>query len=228
MRIASIDEALKLDGVDVCTLTAHERRALDDHGFVVLRGVLEGPRCSALVETFEQKVLTSDQWPMPREHDTRHALLDHEEVVWQSCLEPRVLACVHHLLRSRFFLTTVQGRDPNAGGGYQPLHCDWPRQGGSAPIVTVLAFLERFGAANGATRIVPGSHRVPDSPEKYAVFGECHPEQIVIAGEAGDILVFDGYLVHSATRNVGGSSRRTLQMNFSAIEMRASHVEPAI
>jgi ectoine hydroxylase-related dioxygenase (phytanoyl-CoA dioxygenase family) len=47
----------------------------------------------------------------------------------------------------------------------------------------------------------------------------------VVEGGAGDVLVFDGYLPHSGMRNVSGAPRRTLQMAFRAIELRARYAE---
>ena len=225
MTIASIEDALAVAGVTDATLTAAERADLDVLGYVMLRGVLDGPRCAGLLETFERKYLPGDQWPAPRESGTRHALLDHEADVRRACLAPRVLAAVHHVLRRRFYLATVQGRDPGPGGGYQHLHRDWVAPAGPAPQVMAIVFLEPFGAANGATRIVPGHHRLAGGADAYQRFGERHPEQVVVAGGAGDVLVLDGYLPHSGTRNQSGAPRRSLQMVFCAIELHARHTE---
>lgn len=225
MTIASIEDALARAGVTDAALTAAERDTMDTQGFAVLRGVLDGPRCAGLLETFERKYLPADQWPAPRESGTRHALLDHEPDVRGACLAPRLLAAVHHILRRRFYLATVQGRDPSPGGGYQHLHRDWVAPAGPAPQVMAIAFLEPFGAANGTTRVVPGHHLLAGGANAYQHFGEHHPEQVAVEGGAGDVLVLDGYLPHSGTRNQSGAPRRSLQMVFRTIEWHARHVE---
>jgi ectoine hydroxylase-related dioxygenase (phytanoyl-CoA dioxygenase family) len=218
----AIEEAL---AADERTLTPQQRAALDDDGYVVLRGVMDAAQCAALLETFERKFLPRDQWPAPREHGTRHAMLDGEADVRHACLLPPILAAVFHVLRQRFFLAGVQGRDPSRDGGYQHLHRDWVAPAGPAPIAIVLSFLEPFGAANGATRVVPGSHRLAGGADTYAKYGEHCPGQVVVDGGAGDVLILDGYLAHSGTRNVSGVPRRCLQMTFQAFDMHASHSE---
>lgn len=223
MTIRSIEEALARAGVSAAALTAQERGSLDAEGYVLLRGALEAERCAALIETFERKFVPGHLWPAPREHGTRHAMLDNEPDVWRACLAPRVLAAVHHLLRRRFFLYNVQGRDPSPGFGYQGLHRDWIEPG-DAPSVVVLEFLEPFGPANGATRVVPKSHLMPGDANVFLNLAN-HPDEVVVEGAAGDALVFGGRLVHSAMRNTDGAPRRTLQMDFRGHELHAGIFE---
>ncbi len=156
-------------------------------------------------------MLAADKWPAPREHGTRHAMLDNDEATRRVCLSPLVLAAVAHGFDSRFFLKEVQGRDPWPGGGYQPLHRDWPNDGSGPRMIVGLGFLDQYDAANGATRLIPGTQNEPGEMNDYARF-PTHPREIVVAGEPGDILIFHGRLVHSGLRNVSGAPRRTLQI----------------
>ena len=221
MTALSIETALASFGVTDETLTAQERAALDHDGFVVLRGVFDDALCDRLREIFERRYLPSDRWPMPRGHDTRHSMLNDEPQIQLACLKPAILASVRHLLRRRFYLDDVQGRDPKPGGGLQSLHRDWVAPQGPAPMVIALAFLDRFGPANGATRLIPGSHLLAGGADAYAALDE-HPGQIVVEGEGGDVLMMDGYLVHGGLRNESGRPRRNLQICFRGHEMQAS------
>jgi ectoine hydroxylase-related dioxygenase (phytanoyl-CoA dioxygenase family) len=204
-------EALARAGVTDTTLTAPERTALDVEGYVVLRGVLGAAQCEALRAIFERTYRPSDQWPAPRGAGARHARLDNEPEAWRAALAPRVLACAQDLMPGRFFLYDVQGRDPRAGQGGQALHRDWVSPQGPAPMAVVLAFLDPFGPDNGATRVIPRTHRMSGGADVFNDL-DTHPDQVVISGDAGDILVCDGYLVHGGTRNTSGAPRRNLQI----------------
>ena len=78
------------------------------------------------------------------------------------CRLPEVLAVAGELIGGRYFLSQAKGREPLAGGGHQLLHRDLSveRLGDT---VIALTYFDEYGPRNGATRIVPGSHRpMPD------------------------------------------------------------------
>jgi ectoine hydroxylase-related dioxygenase (phytanoyl-CoA dioxygenase family) len=221
MAIASFEEAFAAAGAD--RLTPSEAQALDREGYIILRGAIPPDLIVDLRQRFEENFVPHDKWPMPRERDTRHAMLDEDDVARRVCLSPRVLAVLAHMFGQRFFLADIQGRDPRPNGGYQKLHRDWPE---AAPEYVVgLAFIDSFGAHNGATRLVPGTHAEPGGMDDYSHYGEFCPNQMIVAGEAGDFLLFHGRLVHSGMRNISGAPRRSLQISYKSWSARETHRE---
>ena len=197
-----------------------EAERLDRDGFALLHGAIPAERIPGLQATFDAGVLANHDWPVPRGADWRHALLDTEPGVQAVCRLPAVLSAVGALIGERFFLAQVEGREPLPGGGHQGLHRDFSAQ---RPGDTALAivFLDDYGPANGATRIVPGSHRLPsfDFDDTSAA--------IQLSGRAGDILVFTADLVHAGSLNASGGRRRSLLMSFFAAPLYPFHLTTA-
>ena len=89
-------------------------------------------------------------------------LLDEEvfDAAWQ---HPRLLGAVGHLLGDGYRLLGVGSRGVRPGHGQQGLHVDWADQGVQSVWYACHAIcpLVDFTHKNGATRVVPGSHKNP-------------------------------------------------------------------
>ena len=189
-------------------LAAAQAAALDRDGYLLLRGVAPQAWRAALRDAFDAGVATPDQMPVPRGPGWRHALVDLDPVVQRTCRLPDLLAATGRMLGGPFFLSQVEGREPLAGGGHQPLH----RDGAGHMAVAALVFLDPYGPDNGATRVVP-RHLDRGEPDEALA--------LTLTGEAGDILVFDADLLHGATRNRSGARRRSLLLGFMPEAERA-------
>lgn len=194
-------------------LAAEQAAALDRDGYLLLRGAVPEAWREVLRAAFDAGVGTGDQWASPRGRDWRHALVDLDPTVLRTCRLPPVLAAAGRMLGGPFFLCQVEGREPLPDGGHQSLH----RDGVGLSAVATLIFLDPYGPDNGATRVVP-RHLDPGDHG-----GE--PDEalsLTLAGEAGDILVFDADLLHGATRNRSGARRRSLLVSFMPERNRAA------
>jgi len=189
-------------------------------GCAILRNAIPTPWLDDLRSAFNEGVKPLDQWAVPRGADWRHSLLDLSPVVQSVCRLPVLVAAVGTLIGERFFLSQVEGREPLEGGGQQGLHRDLSAQR-PGDTVLAIAFLDDYGPENGATRIVPGSHRQPEFDLNDA------SSAMQISGSAGDVLVFEADLVHAGSLNVTGARRRSLLISYFAEPLYASHLKTA-
>ena len=201
-----------------------DRQQLHQDGYALLRGAIPTERLEDLRAAFDAGVKSSDQWPVPRGAGWRHSLLDLDPRVQAVCRLPEMLAVVGELIGERFFLSQVEGREPLAGGGQQTLHRDLSAQR-PGDTVNALAYFDDYGPGNGATRIVPGSHRPAQGEPPFDFADESRSVQL--SGSAGDILVFDVDLVHAGTLNPTGARRRSILISYRAEPLYAAHLKTA-
>ncbi len=201
-----------------------DRERLQQEGYVLLRQAIPADWLDELRNTFDASVLPSAQWPVPRGPDWRHAQLDLDPRIQAVCRLPALLAAAGALIGERFFLAQVEGREPLAGGGHQGLHRDYSADR-AGDTVSALAFFDDFGPDNGATRLVPGSHRPTSDARSIDPADESRAIQL--SGSAGDILVFDADLVHAGSLNASGARRRSILIGYFAEPRHAAHMKTA-
>jgi ectoine hydroxylase-related dioxygenase (phytanoyl-CoA dioxygenase family) len=108
-------------------------------------------------------------------------------------------------------LRQVTGRSPAPGGPTQQLHIDSRVPGLPFALMVVATYiLEDFTAPNGATRIVPGSHRWPSYPED----GAQHPDEITSTAPAGSVLLMDGGVWHAGGSNQTEDTRWAILLTY--------------
>jgi hypothetical protein len=200
-----------------------QRRALDELGFLKLEGVVSEPVRQRLVarmeELFEQEGESAGSEFKQEPGARRLANLVDKDPLFADCIAwPQLLAYVAVVLGERFKLSSLNARSANPGNGIdQPLHAD----GGSLPdehgfwVCNLLWMLDDFQSDNGALRVVPGSHRLGRLPaEALADPLAAHPEQVLITGRAGDVLVMNSHLWHGGLANRTAHPRRALHVYY--------------
>ncbi|HEY1415695.1 MAG TPA: phytanoyl-CoA dioxygenase family protein [Caulobacteraceae bacterium] len=125
-----------------------------------------------------------------------------------------VLPIVEGVLDSGCLISSLSSIAIDSGEIAQPIHADdmvIPLEKPHAPIVcNSMWALTDFTAANGATRLVPGSHFGPN-PNYGGTY-----ETIAAEMPKGSVLIWDGALWHGGGANTTGERRVGLAMNYCA------------
>ena len=110
---------------------------------------------------------------------------------------------------------TVQAKKLDAGETPQPIHADDQMIPLAKPHVATVCntmwALTDFTEANGATRIIPGSHLRDHSP----IYGR-HYDSIAAEMRRGSVLVWHGSLWHGGGANRTHTRRVGIAMNYCA------------
>jgi len=199
-----------------------DREQLHRNGYVLLRQAIAPAWLNTLRTVFDAGVKPSAEWPVPRGIDWRHSQLDTDPTVQAVCRLPQLLTVVGALIDERFFLSQVEGREPLINGGHQQLHRDLSAQR-PGDTVNALVYLDDYGPENGATRIVPGSHRPAQGEFAFDFTDESRSVQLT--GSAGDILIFDADLIHAGSLNSSGARRRSLLITWFSEALYSTHLE---
>ncbi len=218
MDIAS---ALAQLGVTEQTLDPATRERLDRDGYAPLPAMLTDEQLDrARTRVAELAAAEGDAAgrEVHQEAGTdRLADLVNKDPVFEVCFtDPRLLAAVAHVLGD-FKLSSLNSRAARPGAGLQALHAEGgPAGPGPYQVCNSIWLLDDFTEENGATRVVPGSHRrtVRVGDELPDPLGP-HPEQVTLTAPAGTVIVFNSHLWHGGTRNSTDRPRRALHSYFT-------------
>ena len=216
-----IATALRDLGVSGRELTAAEKARLDEDGFLPLPGILDAGRLEVirrrLAELSAAEGAQAGTEVHQEEGTDRLSDLVNKDPVFDVCFtHPRILAAMAHVLGD-FTLSSLNARAALPGQGQQRLHADWGAavEAGNYRVCNSIWLIDDFTEANGATRVVPGSHRSATLPREVMAdpFAR-HTDEVKVLGQAGTVVIFNSHLWHGGTRNDSGRPRRALHSYF--------------
>src|SRR5260221_2094800 len=190
-----INQALYELGVREDTLTVEEKEQLDSEGYLHLPGILPDEHIEQIRQRQQELLDVEGEKAGTEVHQERGTdrlsdLINKGEMYHIVLTQPRVLACIAHVLQNDLKLSSLNSRNALPGQGLQGLHADWGRleTPGEYQVCNSLWLLDDFTPENGATRLVPGSHRSGKSPgDGMAKPSDPHPDEVVVQGRAGGV-----------------------------------------
>jgi ectoine hydroxylase-related dioxygenase (phytanoyl-CoA dioxygenase family) len=184
---------------------AEHLEAIDEQGYTIVRNAIEPALVEGLATTIRR--VSAELGTRPRGNSAEgHATLRHynllakDPIFQQMPVHENVLPVVEQVLDRGCLLSGMTAIDMGPGERRQPLHPDDLVMDVERPHVPLMCVsmwaLSDFSAENGATRIVPGSHRFDHAPEPRREY-----ETVPAEMPAGSVMIFHGSLWHGGGAN---------------------------
>jgi hypothetical protein len=212
------------------TLSPSEKNFLDQNGYLNLGQLLSGEQVEVINDKIHElmclegdnagsELMDSPYIRHPKEEgaDRLADLVNKGKVFDIFYTHPRLLAGIAHVLGQSIKLSSLNYRAAKPGMGLQKLHVDWSEavQPDAFTVCNSIWLLDNFSKENGATRIVPGTHKSGALPQDLLAdpFAS-HPDEVIINAPAGSVFIFNSHAWHGGTTNNTGKSRRSIHSYF--------------
>jgi len=204
--------------MDQTTREAHIERVRRD-GYTIAENAIEPDLIERLAEALLRLERDLDAKPAMNDFEGHRTvriynLLARGAVFAQIPTHGSVLPIVEGVLGAGCLISSLSSIAIDPGEAAQPIHADdmvIPLDKPHRPIVcNSMWALTDFTAANGATRLAPGSHRKPN-PDYGGAYATIPAEMT-----KGSVLIWDGSLWHGGGANATAERRTGIAMNYCA------------
>lgn len=198
--------------------TDHHIKAIDEQGYTIIESLLPNEDVEAIRESLspwlqQEKMGRNDFEGFKTERV--YALLAKTEAVARIVEHQDILAIVDHYLEPDYLLSSNLAINSHPGETPQSFHRDNNGGGVGASIdvmygISTIWNFDDFTQANGATEVIPGSHRwVEERP------AENDPRAIKVVMPKGSVIVFSGWLFHRGGGNQSGAPRLAITPQYT-------------
>ncbi len=200
-------------------LTGH-LDAIARDGYTIVEDAIPSDLLDALTEDLERLEQVYEIVPSPNVFEGANTLRVYNLLalsrIWQDVpVHEHVLPIVEGVLDHGCLISSLSSIRIRAGETAQPIHADdqlMPLAKPHVPTVcNTMWALTDFTAANGATRIIPGTHLGDHSPN----YGEEY-ESMAAEMPSGGVLIWHGSLWHGGGANTTTTDRIGIAMNYCA------------
>ncbi len=191
-----------------------------DQGYTILEGVLTADEADAIVADVERLERENEVKPARNSFEGSktmrvYNLLIHGEAYQNIATNPQVLPIVEGILDPGCLVSSISAISILPGEIPQPIHADdmlIPIPKPHVPLVcNSMWALTDFTEANGATRIMPGTHTADSNPN----YGQTY-DTIPAEMAKGSVMVYNGSMWHGGGANTTDSRRMGIAMNYCA------------
>jgi ectoine hydroxylase-related dioxygenase (phytanoyl-CoA dioxygenase family) len=202
------------------TVAAEHRKRLDEDGYTIVEDAIEPELIDALAANLRDLETFYDVQPANNSFEGTATLRVYNllalDRVWERVpVHESVLPLIEHVLDPGCLISSLSSIRIQPGEVAQPIHADDQLLPIPKPHIATVCnsmwALTDFTDANGATRIVPGSHRYDHSPD----YGKPY-DTIAAEMPRGSVLIWHGSLWHGGGANTTDEDRVGIAMNYCA------------
>ena len=217
-----------------------ERESLDRNGYVNLGPLLDTDQLHQMRDRYDAAIEdegknAADKKGIGRIADTVVKPMNRDGLLDPIFMHPRLLAVVRHVLGVHLKYIGSNYHCTMPGYGHQGVHADfmWGVKG-EPQVVNAVWLIDDFTEENGATRVVPGTHRSGIHPAGDLVNGKPRDlnapveGEVKVTGSAGSCFVYNAHLWHGGTQNCTGKLRRAQHAFFGRSTIPSSTDVPAV
>ena len=199
---------------------ARHLKDIAEQGYTVVENAIEEDLIEALNEALLRLEREHHIQPGRNLFEGHHTiriynLLARDPVFQKVPMHGSILPIVEGVLNKGCLVSSLSSISIDPGEEAQPMHADDTLIGLPRPHPAVVCnsmwALTDFTEANGATRLVPGSHKYDHKPD----YGS-HPNSVAAEMSKGSVLVWNGSLWHGGGANRSSQRRVGIAMNYCA------------
>ncbi len=144
------------------------------------------------------------------------ALIVYDETFFKVCRHPKILELAEMIMGAPVYLNQQNAvLNPPGDVDYETVyHRDFPHQhftSSHALALTVLLCVDDFMVENGATMVLPGSHKIEPFPDESV----WRNREVPMTGKKGTFLIMDSMLFHRTGKNKTEDFRRAVVQVYS-------------
>ena len=184
-------------------------------GWCVVDNVIPEEEVECVRESVAASTVKYQRSDAPTNIGHRTGLINYNQSFAPYLVAPHFLGLIRAALGPHVRVSFTSAMINYPGNARGTLHSDWPfnqHNAGHMPApypdivahLTTLWMLSPYTAENGATIIVPGSHRMETNPSSDTCSHDenaPYPTEIQVSGDAGSVLVMDSRMWHAAGAN---------------------------
>ena len=231
LKIKNTKQLFKSLNISKDTLSSNQKKDLSNKGFIIIPPTNFMKKNIKLLNIMTKKLIKKEGkkggWEGKERHYKKGKLFEkgtnrlgnliNKHKVFQNLITmPEILAATYEVVKSDIKIAGLNLRNPLKNNGRQKIHMDWePRKNNFQKYAGVVCFvfIDSADKTNGALRIIPGSHKKNDWPEKYIDVQKKHKKEVIAKVKAGTIIVANLNLWHAGAENFSGKERKMIMIN---------------